>query len=229
MDFLFEDVDDFVNSSCLESILSMPSELTDNFHSSYDALLPNSSYTQVLCTDGMIETAEEAKARREEQASRRRKQRQKAKDERSALKRKVNDLTDHLNQLKSLRESRGQLQTNDLGSFWGNVANRQRAERQRLEAEQRRLIQAAKVQASYIDHLRSLIHCSGNVTEITYTSRQDYNPSYAILPVETAFFFERRTTTAPVPTIWYRSNATRQKWQFGKWPSCITARTTVRR
>ncbi|KAG2789878.1 hypothetical protein Pcac1_g1168 [Phytophthora cactorum] len=100
------------------------------------------------------------KLRRQKEALRRQKQRQRRKDERESLQREGIELALQLQRLKQAIESnagtnRASVQLSNY--YWRDCATKQRDERLAAEAEQKRLVAATNVQATYIDNLTKLL------------------------------------------------------------------------
>ncbi|ETI31819.1 hypothetical protein F441_21171 [Phytophthora nicotianae CJ01A1] len=94
---------------------------------------------------------------REKEKLRRRKQRQRIKDEIESLRRMSDILSLQLKNLQLSKEVKHSASSHQF-SIWKEIALVQREERQRSEAEQRRLTMMANTQAAYIDNLRGLLH-----------------------------------------------------------------------
>ncbi|KAF4038765.1 hypothetical protein GN244_ATG09100 [Phytophthora infestans] len=94
---------------------------------------------------------------REKEKFRRRKQRQRIKDETEGLRRRSDELSLQLKNLKFGKEVKRTASSRQF-SIWKEVASIQREERLKSEAEQRRLTTTANTQAAYIDNLRGLFH-----------------------------------------------------------------------
>lgn len=108
-----------------------------------------------------IEDVQDGLARREKETLRRKKRRQRAKNERENLRLTVCELTKQVHKVRLTRKAESRLNSRPINSFSKHVVDWQRQARLRAEAEQQRLIAAAQVQASYIQHLRSLVHGHG--------------------------------------------------------------------
>ncbi|ETO60536.1 hypothetical protein F444_21288 [Phytophthora nicotianae P1976] len=94
---------------------------------------------------------------REKEKLRRRKQRQRVKDEIESLRRMSDILSLQLKNLQLSKEGKHSASSHQF-SIWKEIALVQREERQRSEAEQRRLTMTANTQAAYIDNLRGSLH-----------------------------------------------------------------------
>ncbi|ETK81397.1 hypothetical protein L915_13102 [Phytophthora nicotianae] len=138
----------FPSPEAIEFLTTADSPLSYSFHDEID--------------NGDV--AQSDKLRRQKEALRRRKQRQRRKDERDSLQREGLELTMQLQRLKQAIESnagtnRASVQLSNY--YWRDCAARECIERLAAETEQKRLVAATNVQATYIENLTKLLQRRG--------------------------------------------------------------------
>ncbi|KAG2806171.1 hypothetical protein PC111_g17494 [Phytophthora cactorum] len=120
--------------------------------------------------------ANKLRIQREKEALRKQRYQQRLKRERETLRRMVSDLSGRLEELQRARRGEKSSNVDEQNSPWRDLANQQLQQRYVAEMEQKKLVVAVGVQASYINTLRRALpdDPSTTITSAT-TPNQDIN------------------------------------------------------
>jgi hypothetical protein len=120
------------------------------------------------------------KSRREKEALRKQRYHRRLKEERKALRQMESELSVRLLQLQEAAEKKKQGTVARLAratSVWKDRVARERELRAQAEADQKRLVVAVSMQASYVAKLRELLPCQPDGLKVTAPERAASTPS----------------------------------------------------